>query len=219
MTNSIRYPIETRPIFSCAIHIDWIGQLVIYRCNFPLSVISRNSVCFYHRFKPFELIQFIFRFFFLSLYRSYWFEIFSVWFFSFNYYFNIFLIELNLLSWILHALSKLKIWLYILKLVVCSTFACFSGMFDLISVWFYNFFFIFACFSELLNIFVYAKYLKNKSIRFVWHELLTLNCDDTSVTIVLPLPDPDNPKEHEACCPLCKNVHYSRCSIFHAKAI
>lgn len=25
------------------------------------------------------------------------------------------------------------------------------------------------------------------------------------VTIVLPLPDPDKPREHEACCPLCKN--------------
>lgn len=25
------------------------------------------------------------------------------------------------------------------------------------------------------------------------------------MTIVLPLPDPDKPREHEACCPLCKN--------------
>lgn len=39
-----------------------------------------------------------------------------------------------------------------------------------------------------------------------------------TVTIVLPLPDPDNPDEHEACCPLCK-IFYSQFSysyIFHS---
>lgn len=27
------------------------------------------------------------------------------------------------------------------------------------------------------------------------------------VTIVLPLPNPDDPRQHEACCPLCK-IHF-----------
>lgn len=30
------------------------------------------------------------------------------------------------------------------------------------------------------------------------------------VTIVLPLPNPDDPKQHEACCPLCKNYFFLR---------
>lgn len=52
------------------------------------------------------------------------------------------------------------------------------------------------------HIFYFCAFKYNKNA-FDAYCLSALICSGT-VTIVLPLPDPDNPKEHEACCPLCK---------------
>lgn len=50
-------------------------------------------------------------------------------------------------------------------------------------------------FDPFQNLFLCKKFLreKNAAIRILG-----------VVTIILPLPDPDKPQEHEACCPLCK---------------
>lgn len=57
----------------------------------------------------------------------------------------------------------------------------------------------FACFECLKLICVWTNY---------WFFFLVRICYRVLVTIVLPLPDPDNPQEHEACCPLCKFFHF-----------
>lgn len=36
------------------------------------------------------------------------------------------------------------------------------------------------------------------------------------VTIVLPLPNPDDPKQHEACCPLCKTQQTTYANFTHS---
>lgn len=131
----------------------WLNRTIAYlSMQFPIVCDFTNSVCFYHRFEPFELFQFIFRFFFsLSI------PFILVWNnFGFVFFFQL-LFQYFWLNWIFfHGYCKLypnwkfdcTFWNWsFVQLLLVSLECLIWFLFDFI-------FFIFACFSQLLNIFV-----------------------------------------------------------------